>query len=255
VGALFDLGGAPMATRMVGGFILVAFLLCILLAWPGRRRWPLWLITSLCASLCAALTLSLTDAPGWVVPTLRLTALALAASFLTAAGVGLYATENTGTHDVTLWQWHWSAVPDWVPVVTTAAVIGVLFLLYMAYSGLVHGVRVGSMRKRVTTRESTIGDLRRDNQRLREENTRVRSELRGMDRGVAATSDRAAMATDRGMVETPVRNAAPAYQDTSREPVAAGTSVDRSHTAPYRPRATFSERVRAFFSGREPAGY
>ena len=24
---------------------------------------------------------------------------------LAAAGVGLYATENTGTHDVTLWQW------------------------------------------------------------------------------------------------------------------------------------------------------
>jgi len=47
-----------MATRMVGGFILVAFLLCLLLAWPGRRRWPLWLITGLCGSLCAALALT-----------------------------------------------------------------------------------------------------------------------------------------------------------------------------------------------------
>jgi uncharacterized integral membrane protein len=172
---------------------------------------------------------------------------------LAVAGVGLYATENTGTHDVTLWQWHWSAVPDWVPVVTTAAVIGLLFLLYMAYSGLVHGVRVGSMRKRVSTRESTINDLRRENQRLREENVRVRSELRGKDRGVAATSDRAA--SDRDMMETPARDATPAYQDTSREPAAAGTAVDRSRTAPYRPRASFGERVRAFFSGREPAGY
>jgi hypothetical protein len=87
VGAPFDLGGAPMATRMVGGFILVAFLLCILLAWPGRRRWPLWLIAGLCASLCAALTLSLTQATGWVVPSLRLTALTLAASFLAAAAL------------------------------------------------------------------------------------------------------------------------------------------------------------------------
>jgi hypothetical protein len=118
----------------------------------------------------------------------------------------------------------------------------------MLYSGLVHGVRVGSMRRRVTTRESTINDLRRENQRLREENARVRSELRGMDRGVAAT-------TDRGAIETPARDATPAYQDTSREPVAAGPAVDRSRTAPYRPRATFGERVRAFFSGREPAGY
>jgi uncharacterized iron-regulated membrane protein len=174
---------------------------------------------------------------------------------LAAAGVGLYATENTGAHDMTLWQWHWSAAPDWVPVATTAAVIGGLFLLYMLYSGLVHGVRVGSMRKRVTTRESTINDLRRENQRLREENARVRSELHG-DLGVAATSDRAAMTSDRGMVETPARDAMPAYQDASREPVAAGTAADHSRTAPpYRLRATFGERVRAFFSGREPAGY
>src|SRR5712691_6894793 len=87
VGAPIDLGGAPMATRMVGGFILVAFLLCILLAWPGRRRWPLWLIAGLCSSLCAALTLSITDGAGWLVAPLRLTALALAAVFLAAATV------------------------------------------------------------------------------------------------------------------------------------------------------------------------
>jgi len=171
---------------------------------------------------------------------------------LAAAGIGLYATENAGAHDVTLWQWQWSAVPDWVPVVVTAALIGGLFLLYMLYSGLVHGVRVGSMRRRVTTRESTITDLRRENQRLREENARVRSELRGVDRGVTATSDPRAM-------ETPSRETMPAYQDTNRdanrEPVAADAPADRSRIAPYRPRVTFGERVRAFFTGREPAGY
>ena len=89
---------------------------------------------------------------------------------LAAAGVSLYASENNGTHDVTLWQWHWSAVPDWVPVVVTAAVIGGLFALYMLYSGLVHGVRVGSMRRRVTTRESAInqrGQRRRPGQASR----------------------------------------------------------------------------------------
>jgi hypothetical protein len=87
VGAPIDLGGAPMATRMVGGFILVAFLFCILLAWPGRRRWPLWLIAGLSTSICAALTLSLTTLEGWPAATLRLTALALAAGFLAAAAL------------------------------------------------------------------------------------------------------------------------------------------------------------------------
>jgi purine-cytosine permease-like protein len=76
-----------MATRMVGGFILVAFFLCVLLAWPGRRRWPLWLITGLCASTCAALALSLAAANGWLADSLRLTAIALAAGFLATAAV------------------------------------------------------------------------------------------------------------------------------------------------------------------------
>jgi uncharacterized integral membrane protein len=136
------------------------------------------------------------------------------------AMVAAYATGNTGTHDLTLWQWHWSAVPDWVPVVLAAAVIGGLFLLYMTYSRLVHGVRLGSMRRRVTTRESTISELGRENQRLREENARVRSELRGMDHAVATT------ASDR-----------------------------QRTTPPFRPRASFGKRVSAFFSGREPASF
>jgi purine-cytosine permease-like protein len=76
-----------MATRMVGGFILVAFFLCVLLAWPGRRRWPLWLITGLCASTCAALAFSLAAANGWLADSLRLTAIALAAGFLATAAV------------------------------------------------------------------------------------------------------------------------------------------------------------------------
>jgi len=166
---------------------------------------------------------------------------------IAAAGiVAVYAVSgNTGTHDVTLWQWHWSAVPDWVPVVLAAAVFGGLFLLYMIYSGVVHGVRVGSMRRRVTTRESAITDLGRENQRLREENARVRSELHGMNRGVAAT-------TGEGVDREP----AGATTAADREPVAATNAPDRPRdVAAHRAQGTFGDRVRAFFSGREPAGY
>lgn len=138
--------------------------------------------------------------------------------------VAVYATGNAGSHDATLGPWHWSSLPDWMPVVVAAAVIGGLFLLYMMYSGLVHGVRVGSMRRRVSTRESAINDLRAENQRLRDENARLRSQLRGV-------------APDRP------------NPNTTAVPAGVGTM------AVYRMQPTFGERVRAFFSGRQPAGY
>ncbi|SRR5258708_4556824 len=171
------------------------------------------------------------------------------------AVVAAYAVSgNAGAHDVTVWQWHWSAVPDWVPVVLTAAVFGGLLFLYMLYSGLVHGVRVGSMRRRVSTRESAITELRRENQRLREENARVRSELHGNEPAPAWESGRF---VDRGIgATTAEREPLGPTTAADREPVAATTAPDRSRSAaPYRPRASFGERMRAFFSGREPAGY
>lgn len=169
---------------------------------------------------------------------------------LAAVGVGVYANQNTGTHSVTFLQWHWAAVADWVPVVIAAVVIGGLFLLYMIYSGLVHGVRLGSMRRRVSTRENAINDMRAENQRLREENSRMRAEQRGMDRGVAASERRGVNPNvDRPVVDNGDR-------PVDREPVAAGSTTDTGRTAPaFRPRPTFGERVRAFFSGRQPAGY
>lgn len=171
---------------------------------------------------------------------------------LAAVGVGVYANQNTGTHSVTFLQWHWAAVADWVPVVIAAVVIGGLFLLYMIYSGLVHGVRLGSMRRRVSTRENAINDMRTENQRLREENSRLRAEQRGMDRG-AAVADRRAVNpnVDR---EPVVDNRADRSAD--REPVGARATTDAGRTAPpFRSRPTFGERVRAFFSGSEPASY
>lgn len=93
--------------------------------------------------------------------------------------VGLYAAQNTATHDVTLWHYHWSGVADWVPVVLAAGLVAVLFLVYMGYAAARSGLRHGALRRRITTHEATIGDLRRETQRLREENARLKSEIRG----------------------------------------------------------------------------
>jgi peptidoglycan/LPS O-acetylase OafA/YrhL len=72
---------------MVGGFILVAFLLCMLLAWPGQRRWPIWLIAGTFASTCAALTLAVASPPrgafGWA----AVLAVLLAVGFVATAVV------------------------------------------------------------------------------------------------------------------------------------------------------------------------
>ena len=82
-----DLGGAPMATRMVGGFILVAFLFCLLLAWPGRRRWPVWLIGGLGGSVCAALVLAIAPVVGGWLDSMRAAAMSLAVLFVATATV------------------------------------------------------------------------------------------------------------------------------------------------------------------------
>jgi hypothetical protein len=88
VGAtIADLGGAPMATRMLGGFILVAFFFCLLLAWPGRRRWPPWLIGGLGISVSGALTFSLMPADAWWIASLRSGMMAMALSFVTTAAI------------------------------------------------------------------------------------------------------------------------------------------------------------------------
>jgi hypothetical protein len=153
---------------------------------------------------------------------------------LAMLAVGLYATENTGTHDVTLWNYHWSGVPDWVPVVVAAGVVVVLFLVYLAYAGTRWGMRHGALRRRITTHEAAIGDLRKENQRLREENARLKSQMQGL--GTAPAAHQA--------------------DQSAGEPPSPGEAPPRPREAPaYHPQPSLGERVRAFLSGRQPAGY
>jgi hypothetical protein len=152
----------------------------------------------------------------------------LALLLLALLAVGLYAAQNTGTHDVTLWHAHWTGVADWVPVVIAAGLVAVLFLVYMMYAGARSGIRHGALRRRITTHEVTIGDLRKETQRLREENARLRSEVRN------------------------TQLAAPPVSGEEDAPQAG--PVGAPQAAAYTPEPSLGERVRSFLSGREPTG-
>ncbi len=151
----------------------------------------------------------------------------LALLVLALLAVGLYAAQNTGTHEVTLWHAHWTGVADWVPVVMAAGMVAVLFLVYMLYAGARSGIRHGALRRRITTHEATISDLRKETQRLREENARLKSAIRN----APATAP-------------PVEADPPAPL---AEPVGAGQAPAFS------PEPSLGARVRSFLSGREPA--
>ncbi|HEY8677946.1 MAG TPA: hypothetical protein VIN39_04860 [Candidatus Dormibacteraeota bacterium] len=169
--------------------------------------------------------------------------------------VGVYAAQNTGTQDISILNFHFHSVANWLPVVAAAAVVAVLFILYMLYAGAIHGARTGSLRRRITTHEGTIGDLKKENQRLREENARMRSEMHGMDRGAAVAGDREPVPAynEAGQRNYPDGEVTRSEMRSNGEP---SVETDGGRTVePYRPRPSFGERVRSFFSGREPAGY
>jgi hypothetical protein len=146
--------------------------------------------------------------------------------------IGLYAAQNTGTHDITLWNTHWTGVADWVPVVLAAGVVVVLFVLYTIYAGARTSIRHGALRRRITTHESTISELRKENQRLREDNARLKSQLHGQPMAPAQPS---------AFPQTPVGVSAEAHAWPGEAP-------------PDTAQPSLGERVRAFLTGRETAG-
>jgi hypothetical protein len=168
---------------------------------------------------------------------------------------GFYIAQNsTATQTVNLFGWHWTGIHVWYPVAAAAIAIGVLFILYMMYAGLIHGVRAGSLRRRVVTHESTIGDLRGENTRLREENARMRGQLRG---GTATGVPAATTATPYQQPAGPTTR--PGYTQPTGTPGGTTTTTPSGRTTAsgaYQPRPTFGQRVRGFFGGsREPTGY
>ena len=173
--------------------------------------------------------------------------------------VGVYAAQNTGTQDISVLNLHFHSVANWLPVVAAAAVVALLFILYMLYAGAVHGARTGSLRRRISTHESAIGELRKENQGLREENARMRSEMRSTDRGPATASEREAIpayneAGQRNYPAEPANRSEIVGEDASARTASTRTASARN-AEPYQPRPSVGERVRSFFSGNHAARY
>lgn len=81
--------------------------------------------------------------------------------------LGVYAAENSGTHAVTLFNYTWTAVPDWLPAVVSAVAMLLLMLLYAGYARVRHHVGRLSLRRRIDDNESLIARLREENEGLR----------------------------------------------------------------------------------------
>jgi len=76
----------------------------------------------------------------------------LIALILAVLGVGAYARYNTGVHDIALRNYHFTAIPDWMPIAVVAGVILFLFLLHAIYAS----ARI-RMLKRASGRTGSIG--------------------------------------------------------------------------------------------------
>lgn len=58
----------------------------------------------------------------------------LLALVIMALGVAAYAHYNPGVHEITMRNYHFAAVPDWIPVAVAAAVPLFFFLLHALYA-------------------------------------------------------------------------------------------------------------------------
>lgn len=151
---------------------------------------------------------------------------------LLGAGIYGYATQNTGTTAITLFQYHWDGVPMWVPIAATAGTVLLLLMLVSLMQSAVHGSRLGAHRRRLAEHETTIAKLREENARLRAETANRPVNVVERDR----TREDEAVAA--GELRAPAERGLAGHE---RVPVA------------YRP--SFGERVRAFFGGRGRATY
>ncbi|HZU15600.1 MAG TPA: hypothetical protein VFD01_03195 [Candidatus Dormibacteraeota bacterium] len=58
----------------------------------------------------------------------------LLALVIMALAVAAYAHYNPGVHEITMRNYHFAAVPDWIPIAVAAAVPLFFFLLHALYA-------------------------------------------------------------------------------------------------------------------------
>ena len=68
---------------MLGGFVLAALCLSLVVAWPGRRRWPWWLIIGLTLSVTVTLAFASTLRASWL---LWMASAVVSLAFIAVAG-------------------------------------------------------------------------------------------------------------------------------------------------------------------------
>jgi hypothetical protein len=83
--------------------------------------------------------------------------------------LGFYAAQNSATHDVMLFNLTWRRVPEWLPVVLSAAVMFVLMLVYAGYAQIRHTLGRFTLRKHIDDKDAEISALRVQVERLRQE--------------------------------------------------------------------------------------
>lgn len=99
----------------------------------------------------------------------------LFAGFITA--VIAYVLQNGETQPVSLLQWQWSSLPQWLPVLVASGGMFLLMLLYHSVVGMRSNLRQWGVRRRLYDRETTAAELRGENERLRSENEGIRARI------------------------------------------------------------------------------
>lgn len=94
------------------------------------------------------------------------------------AVTGVFAVQNSGTHDFTLLGYTWT-LPLWAPTAIGVAAVSVLLMLHLSHAGLGSRFREMGHSRELGEHADRIDELRAENGQLREELAAARGQVRG----------------------------------------------------------------------------